>query len=378
MPEWQVNFDINFDENNVDIIRCVERIKAIASVINGIPIPPAVQKKLDSLNILRAVRGTTGIEGTELTEEEVDAIIDAGEGVPVLNGGRRREEQEVRNANELMLKIKGLLSADPSTALTEELIKDFHFTLTKGIVYPYNEPGKYRRDAVRAGTYIPPRTYEEVAKYMRAFIAWFNQGKPKLWDEIISAVAAHFYVVSIHPFGDGNGRVSRAVESFLLYRAGINARGFYSLANYYYRNRADYVGNLDYIRFRSNNDITPFVVFALKGLVEELDSVHREVLSEVRLITYRDYVREELLFSGRLRRKTGERRMVFINALAREKQGVRIEEIKSGRHILSSLYHNVTPKTLTRDINYFLSNDIIIEENGIIRANLGLMDRYVA
>lgn len=378
MPEWRVNFDIDFDDTNADIIRCVERIRAIASVINGIPIPPGVQRKLDSLNILRAVRGTTGIEGTELTEEEVDAIIDAGEGVPVLNGGRRREEQEVRNANELMLKIKDLLSADPSTALTEELVKDFHFTLTKGIGYPDNEPGRYRRHAVRAGTYIPPRTYEEVAKYIREFIAWFNQGKPKGWDEIVSAIVAHFYVVSIHPFGDGDGRVSRAVESFLLYRAGINARGFYSLANYYYRNRADYVGNLDYVRFESNNNITPFVVFALKGLVEELDSVHGEVLSEVRLITYRDYVREELLYSGRLRRKTGERRMVFINVLARETKGVRIEEIKSGRHMLSSLYHNVTAKTLTRDINYFLSNKIITEENGVIKANLSLMDRYVA
>ena len=45
---------------------------------------------------------------------------------------------------------------------------------------------------------------------------WFAEGKPRTWDPAVRAIAAHFYVISIHPFGDGNGRTSRAVESFLL------------------------------------------------------------------------------------------------------------------------------------------------------------------
>ena len=77
---------------------------------------------------------------------------------------------------------------------------------------------------------------------MTEFVEWFNSGVAASWDPVVRAVVAHFYLASIHPFGDGNGRTSRAVESFLLYGAGVNARGFFSLANYFYRNRQEYVG----------------------------------------------------------------------------------------------------------------------------------------
>ena len=78
------------------------------------------------------------------------------------------------------------------------------------------------------------------------------------------AIAAHFYLVSIHPFGDGNGRTARAIESFLLYQAGVNAFGFYSLANFYYRERDRYVRELTDARFHHGGELTPFVLFGLE------------------------------------------------------------------------------------------------------------------
>jgi Fic family protein len=89
---------------------------------------------------------------------------------------------------------------------------------------------------------------------MAEFFKWFNSGSAAHWNPVIRAIVAHFYVISIHPFGDGNGRTSRAVESYLLYQAGVNARGYYSLANYYYRNRPEYVSMLDHVRFVSDPD----------------------------------------------------------------------------------------------------------------------------
>ena len=96
---------------------------------------------------------------------------------------------------------------------------------------------------------------------MEQFIEWFNTGPPALWPASIRAIVAHFYVVSIHPFGNGNGRTARAVESFVLYSGGINVRGFYSLANHYYRNRDRYIDLLDSTRFDGAHDLTPFVLF---------------------------------------------------------------------------------------------------------------------
>ena len=61
------------------------------------------------------------------------------------------------------------------------------------------------------------------------------------------------------------GRTSRAVESFLFYKAGVNVRGYYSLANYYYRNRPQYINNLNLVQMQGETDLTPFVAFALTG-----------------------------------------------------------------------------------------------------------------
>src|SRR4030042_7076386 len=102
MPSWNVNFDTIVQVDNREVIRHIERTHALAAVIRGIPIPPGVQRSIDALNILRAVRGTTGIEGTELTEDEVSKIMNTPPQEHVLPPSRSREEQEARNAEQLM------------------------------------------------------------------------------------------------------------------------------------------------------------------------------------------------------------------------------------------------------------------------------------
>jgi hypothetical protein len=209
---------------------------------------------------------------------------------------------------------------------------------------------------------------------MKEFIHWFNEGEPTLWDPIIRAIVAHFYVVSIHPFGDGNGRTARGVESLLLYQSGVNARGFYSLANFYYRNREKYVQTLDQVRFQTNGNLTPFVLFALQGLVEELESLHNEVIAEVQIISFRDYVREELATSGKIGTRAGERMLHLALELGAEP--VSLKALRSGKHPLSRLYRSVTAKTLSRDIAFLREHELIVINGDNMIANLDLMTRY--
>ena len=182
--------------------------------------------------------------------------------VHVLEQSRNREEQEVRNAATLMHYVAEQVNQNPKAALTEVLIKDFHNLVTNNIAYPNNTPGHYRTFPVMAGDYLPPESGDEVRKLMNEFVEWFNKGTPQSWNPIIRAIAAHFFLISIHPFGDGNGRTSRALESYLLYQARVNARGFYSLSNYYYRKRPEYVASLGNVRFHTDPNLTPFVEFA--------------------------------------------------------------------------------------------------------------------
>ena len=376
LPSWEVHFDLTLRVGNPRIIEDVAKIHALASVIRGIPIPPSVQQRLDRLNILRAVGGTIGIEGTELSTDEISRIMASPLDSSPLGPGRGREEQEARNANELMEYVAEYIKRNPDRQISEPLILEFHRVLTQGIAYPYNEPGRYRNHAVTVGSYRPPATGEEVRRLMAEFVNWFNTGVPTSWDPVIRAIVAHFYLVSIHPFGDGNGRTSRAVESFMLYKAGVNVRGYYSLANYFYRHRPEYIDSLNLVQMRGETDLTPFVAFALTGLVQELEAVHSEVLAEVRVLAFRDHARLTLAEAGRLGTPAGERQLHFLTELAGGPVSLRL--LRSGGHHLSRLYRRVTSRTLSRDINSLKDLDLIVIEGDEIRANLELMTRFTA
>jgi Fic family protein len=267
------------------------------------------------------------------------------------------------------------LRQDPGRPVTEALIKELHRLTTQGIDYPANEPGAYREHAVVVGTYVPPRDSARVRDLMARFVEWLNTGPPAGWPSVIRAIVAHFYLISIHPFGDGNGRTARGLESFLLYQGGINARGFYSLANYYYQFRPEYVAMLDHVRFETNGDITPFVKFALKGLVAEQELVHEEILAQVTTMAFRDFARETLASEGKLGTKPGERMFHFLLGLP--EQPVSVSQLRRGGHPLSVLYHGVTAKTLSRDLNYLLSRGLIKIEDGGIRANIEVMNEFM-
>ena len=376
MPSWEVKFDLMLRVDSPQVIWSLARIHALATVIRGVPIPPSAQQRLDRLNILRAVQGTTGIEGTEFTEEELSQILDNDQDTPVLDRGREREEREARNAEALMRYVAEFVGRNPDEPISEPLILKFHKILTGGIDYPHNEPGRYRNHPVNVGFYRPPAESEEVRWLMAEFVRWLNTGLAASWDPVLRAIVAHFYLVSIHPFGDGNGRTSRAVESFLFYKAGVNVRGYYSLANYFYRKRQEYVDHLNLVQMQGGNDLTPFVAFALDGLVVELEAVHAEVLEEVRIIAFRDYAREFLANAGKLGTPSGERQLRFLTQLSGHT--VSLRELRSGIHRLSSLYRNVTTRTLMRDLNYLKKNGLIIIDGDELSAALDLMTRFTA
>lgn len=377
MPSWKVHFDIVADLSRGGRREKIAAIRAVTQVLTAVPIPPHVRERLNALNIIRAVRGTTGIEGVELTEEEVAVVVNAEPDEQVLPAGREREQVEVRNAHALMLHIQEVLSAAPDRPLTEELIREFHHILTRQISYPNNDPGRYRRhSAVESGGSYRYPAPDEIPGLMSGFVDWLNSGKGRSLDPIVRAVAAHFLLVSIHPFGDGNGRTSRAVECFLLFKARINVTGFYSLANYYYQNRNEYVDWLNHVRFKSDPDIGPFIDFALAGLVAELEEVRRALIGEVRISAFRDYAIDRLRIAGRLGTAPGERQLSFLLELGSAE--VAFADLLGGHHPLALIHRRVGSRTLRRDLRELEDLDLIVLDSGMIRARLEIMDQFTA
>ena len=378
MPRWDVHFGVRVRTDDPRLIRAVERSRAIAEVIRQIPVATSVRDRLNALNIARAVRGTTAIEGTEISEDEAMAVLAADPDEPVLPPDRSRDEREARNAQRVLEFVPRELRRDPQRQLDEAVVKQIHRLTTDGIDYDRNVPGAYRNHAVTAGTYSPPSSGDDVRRLMREFIGWFNGGEAAAWDDIVRAAVAHFYVVSIHPFGDGNGRASRGVESFMLYRAGINAFGFYSLANFYYQHRDAYVNALTAARFKSNGDLTEFALFAVEGLAAELERVRAELMSMVRVMAFRDLARERLESVPGLGDRRRARMLDLIRALTRVVlQGDRIEDIDTGA-VVAAVYRGRGARTVQRDVRELIEHDLLVESDGRLVPNLDLMDQFVA
>lgn len=370
MPTWDVTFDLRIDAEAPHLVSALAQANALSRVNAALPIPPDVRLHFNRLYIHRAVAGTTDIEGADVTEEEVSRILQTDPSERVLAPSRAKEEREVRNAASVMDYIAETLSREPDLVLSEAIICHIHELTTAGVDYKYNTPGRYRSHAVTAGTYTPPRTYDEVQRLMRKFIEWLHSPQARALPPIARAVAAHFYLVSIRPFGDGNGRTARAIESFLLYQARINALGFYSLAYYYYQHRDAYIDGLDHARFRSGNDLTPFVQFAARGLVSELEGVMGEVLDSLTQIAYRDFVQKELSRTGKSGTKAGARMYELVSGLTGPAP---LRAIRNGSHALARLYWRLNPKTLARDVDFLRELKLVVVENRQIRANLDLM-----
>lgn len=89
-----------------------------------------------------------------------------------------------------------------------------------------------------------------------AFLDWFNA--PLAGDALIHAGLAHLWFVTLHPFDDGNGRISRAVGDMALARAEGSVQRFYSLSAQIQRERKQYYEQLEATQ-RGQLDVTPWL-----------------------------------------------------------------------------------------------------------------------
>jgi Fic family protein len=170
-----------------------------------------------------------------------------------------------------------------------------HKMITEGSDEGNNVPGQFRIYSVQVGS--PDMggihlgaPHENLGELMEEFIGLLNSSRFKSNHPVIKALLAHFFLVTIHPFGDGNGRVSRLLEAGILYQGEYNVHGFYGLSNYFYRNEADYKTLLQKCRQSLPFDVSPFVMFGIKGFVSELAGINNFIKTKLNRIVYRQMI----------------------------------------------------------------------------------------
>jgi len=97
---------------------------------------------------------------------------------------------------------------------------------------------------------------------------WINGDSPI--DQVIKAAVAHLWFVSIHPFDDGNGRISRTIADMMLARSEQTSQRFYSMSAQIRVESKDYYNALELAQ-KSTLDITAWIHWFLVCLSRAID-----------------------------------------------------------------------------------------------------------
>jgi len=239
-----------------------------------------------------------------------------------------------------------------------------------GIEEKETRPGKYRISSIKVGdkdhggTYTPPKSHKDITMLMREFIHFINSKELLEIDPVLRAAFAHYYLGRIHPFEDGNGRTARLIEALLIRSAGIKYFPT-MLSNYYYQYMDDYYWAFSLAGKNKEKDITPFLEFVTKSVVESLQSIKENVIGYIRILTLKEF------FSQLIKEKeVTHRQYDLLNMLLDSLKTFSLFDLQNSSPY-NILYRDVTERTARRDINKLLKMELLkINENGKYELNI--------
>ena len=160
---------------------------------------------------------------------------------------------------------------------------------------PESTPGVFRNQPVKVGRREVGGVHlgapaERLPVLMRQYTQFINSNNSLRMHPVVHALVAHFFLVTIHPFGDANGRVSRLMTAGLLAQRSYNVHGgFYALSAYFYQNDIEYHSLLHRCWLKPLPfDLTPFVAFGVSGFVMELKSINSFIQMKLNRTAERD------------------------------------------------------------------------------------------
>lgn len=392
-------FDYVLDERELsaDLI-AVEGYKLAAL---NLVLPPEWSGQLNRLNRIRAVHGTTAIEGNPLSEAEVERQIDLVEQLdsPAAAGQLSREQLQVRNSAQAQEWVRRRFAPGTDPAAWSDLLT-MHRIVTQGSDEGHNIPGQLRAYPVNVGSpdmggVHSGAPHETLGELMERFGGFINSRRFRENHPVVKALLAHFFLVTIHPFGDGNGRVSRLPEAGILFQSEYNVHGFYGLSNYFYRNETEYKRRLQSCRQGKPFDLLPFISFGVKGFAEELSGINTFVKNKFNRTLYRQMIEEcrRSRLSAR-RRVLNDREYGLLTFLLMETEPLDPFSVVASRQItLSELlesqyvrgtYLSVSHRTFVRELIRLAEAGFIrfIQEgrgfDPVIELDFGAVARYPA
>jgi Fic family protein len=202
-------------------------------------------KQLKSIATVRSVGASTRIEGSKMTDDEVEVLIKNLS----ISKLEERDQQEVAG---YFATMELIAESFRDIEITENNLKHLHNILMK-----HSE-----KDAWHKGNY---KQHSNVVDAMSKLIAWYKSDTQTL--PLIKAAIFVYDFLSIHPFQDGNGRLSRLLGTLLLLKHGYSWVQYVSFENEIESRKSEYYKILMQCqRQRPGEDVYPWVKFFLDCL----------------------------------------------------------------------------------------------------------------
>ena len=204
--------------------------------------------------------------------------------------------------------------------------------------------------------YIAP-PHDLIDKDIAAIIEYCNTSDE---DPYIKSALAHLWFVSIHPYDDGNGRISRAIADYILSRDTQEEYKIYSMSTAIYAKRGEYYNTLDMTTNLHKNrhyDFTLWIEWNIDIFITALERSHESILFIIKKTKFWDKYREVRLTKQHIE---------FLNAF--------IEDISKNKknEFTNSDYRKVTgtsPVTASRHITKLLECGCIEKIEGKAKRN---------
>jgi Fic family protein len=241
---------------------------------------------------IESIGSSTRIEGSKLTDREVEQLLAKLE----IKRFDTRDEQEVAGYAEVMDVMFGAWQDIPCT---ENHIKQLHQILLQHSDKDAWHRGQYKTNTnsvaafdeqgTQIGIVFQTASPFDTPRLMSELLSWVNaQRESTLLHPLL--IAAIFVVVflEIHPFQDGNGRISRALTTLMLLQAGYAYVPYSSLESVIERNKEAYYLALRQTQgtIRTNTpNWQPWLLFFLRSLAEQVRQLEKKIEREQLVLT---------------------------------------------------------------------------------------------
>ena len=260
-------FKLNLDWDLLKVVSKIDRFDASWSSIEKRE--GQSLKQLKNFATIRSVGASTRIEGSKMSDEEIKVLLDNLEITKIED----RDSQEVVGYFEVLELISDNYN---EIEITENNIKNLHNLLLKYSDKDQWHKGDYKQHSNVVEATLPDGSKQiifqttnagfETEDAMRKLIEWYNSDT-EIHPLVKSAIFSYEFV-SIHPFQDGNGRLSRLLATLLLLKNGYKWLQYVSFEHEIETRKNEYYTKLRHCQAqRPNEDITEWINFFFSALL---------------------------------------------------------------------------------------------------------------